>query len=165
MVFTLVVRHGGWFGSSPYWHYFGGAKSEFHDLDESKWSYSKNVEIVKGLGYKEFDLLWLPDEDVDWHVFRNYTTDMDAKEFAKYAVGNDHEGVIFVDNLSKDPPTLPTALKEKKKDANKNVKVQKLRVRKSGRLQAMVRQGTNKGPPEVVELSDDEQFPNEVAML
>ncbi|XP_057442732.1 uncharacterized protein LOC130734375 [Lotus japonicus] len=165
MVFTLVVRHGGWFGSSPYWHYFGGAKSEFHDLDESKWSYSKTVEIVKGLGYKEFDLLWLPDEDVDWHVFRNYTTDMDAKEFAKYAVGNDHEGVIFVDNLSKDPPTLPTALKEKKKDANKNVKVQKLRVRKSGRFQAMVRQGTNKGPPEVVELSDDEQFPNEVAML
>ncbi|XP_057454530.1 uncharacterized protein LOC130746039 [Lotus japonicus] len=161
MVFKLMVRHGGWFGTSPYWHYFGGAKSVFQNLDEANWSFSDTVQIVKGLGYKEFDLMWVTPEDATNHVFRNYKTDGDALELAKYAVSNDrHEALIFVDNLSKDipplrAPTVPTVVKEKKKPGSKAAKQVKS-VRKSSRLQAVVRKGINQGPPVIVELSDDE---------
>lgn len=81
MVFTFIVRHGGWFGTSPYCHYFGGGRSVFPDQDEDRWSYIDTVDMIKELGYKEFNLWWSyidTTEDVPKEVFRPYKSDSDA---------------------------------------------------------------------------------------
>lgn len=176
MVFTFIVRHGGWFGTSPYCHYFGGGRSVFPDQDEDRWSYIDTVDMIKELGYKEFNLWWSyidTTEDVPKEVFRPYKSDSDALEMATIAASKG-EGVLFVENLSKEPlsmhvrnfePIVPSVVNEKEKARKKKAQPTKMKtVRRSHRLQAVVRKSNNLGKPSLVVISDDEDLHGEVTL-
>ncbi|XP_057451399.1 uncharacterized protein LOC130743252 [Lotus japonicus] len=179
MVFTLIVRHGGLFGTAPYLHYFGGGRTELLDQDEDIWSYFDTVAIVKGMGYKEFKLWWVTAEDGERHVFRDYKTDADALEFAKYA-STLGQGLLFVENLSQEQPSVgnvptiamlpsvPTVSAQNNKVPAQNNKVSaqmnkvlptKMKcVRRSSRIQAVVTRAKYLGKPSLVVLSDDDEM-------
>ncbi|XP_057450407.1 uncharacterized protein LOC130741808 [Lotus japonicus] len=84
------------------------------------------------------------------------------------------EDVLFVENLSKEPlsmhvrnfePIVPSVVNEKEKARKKKAQPTKMKtVRRSHRLQAVVRKSNNLGKPSLVVISDDEDLHGEVTL-